>query len=182
MGFWKCVGCVAAYAVGGPLVGTVVTGTVVASSIKKGKEEARREGARQAYAEDAIKIKKMEDAMMRVNNSIKEANEHYQLIIALTAIGMATANADGYVSSLEINDMDEFIAGISKTALPQQVKDKILYFRSNPPTFSEAISEVKKLPKFNPKDFRDVIEIVSASDGQVSAEEQHFLAQWDAEF
>ena len=182
MGFWKCVGCVAAFAVGGPIIGTAVTGAVVASSIKKGKEEAKRAGALEAHAEDAIKIKKMEDAMMRINNSLQEANEHYQLIIALSAIGMATANADGVVSQSEINDMDEFIAGISKTGLPESVKRKLLAMRANPPSFTEAVQEVKKLSSYNPADFRDVIEVVSASDGYISSEERKFLQQWDAEF
>ena len=182
MGFWKCVGCVAAFAVGGPLVGTVVTGAVIASSVKKGKEEARREGALAAHAEDAAKMKKMEDAMMRINNSLHEANDHYQLIIALSAIGMATANADGVVSQSEIDDMDEFISGISKTGLPEAVKSKLLAMRNNPPSFAQAVQEVKKLPHYNPADFRDVIELVSASDGCISSEERKLLQQWEAEF
>ena len=183
MGFWKIVGCAAAYAVGGPIIGTAVTGAVIIKDAKdKARQEGRRQGVSEAHAEDAIKMKKMEDAMARVSNSMKEANEHYQLIIALTAIGMATAKADGVVSPSEVCDMDEYIAGISKSALPQNVKDKILYYRSNPPSFSEAVAEVKKLPRYNPQDFRDLIEIIAASDGRVTAAERNLLAKWDAEF
>ena len=139
MGFWKCVGCVAAYAIGGPIIGTAVTAAVVTSSVKnKEAETARREGAKEAHAEDAIKMQKMRAAMDRINDSVKEANEHYQYIVALTAIGMATASADGEVSSVEVEEMDEFISGVSKSALPSVVKGKITRMRNNPPTFEKA--------------------------------------------
>ena len=79
MGFWKCVGCVAAYAIGGPIIGTAVTAAVVTSSVKnKEAETARREGAQEAHAEDAVKMQKMQAAMDRINDSVKEANGNCQ--------------------------------------------------------------------------------------------------------
>ena len=183
MGFWKCVGCVAAYALGGPIIGTAVTAAVVTSSVKNSEaEDARREGAKEAHAEDALKMQKMQDAMNRISDSVKEANEHYQYIVALTAVGLATANADGEVSQIEIEEMDEFISGVSKSALPSTVKGKITRMRNNPPSFEKAIKEVKKLSAYNPDDFRTVIELVAASDNCITAEEKNLLELWDAEF
>lgn len=145
-----------------------------------------REKARQA-AERALQAEQNERAawlkLEEFTKSLKEPESHYQLIIALTAIGMATASADGCVDECEVKDLDEYISGVASSHLPSKVKARITYLRNHPPTFEKAFAEVKKLENTGSSvpwnKFRQLVLDIINADGIVTKEEKAFLAVWD---
>jgi Na+/glutamate symporter len=199
MGFWKVMGGVAAGvgtvvclpvagAVGavtlaGAAVGGVAGGVAGAVASKKEKQErasAREAGERTATAKYEKKIEKLCVALDTAEKQLKDDKAYFQLLIAMFAVGMATANADGVVCASELDDLDEFVTGIAHSNLPPHVKGMITRLKNNPPNFKTAMAHVNKLENIDLGLFRTVIELVSASDGVVSAEETALLAAFDA--
>jgi tellurite resistance protein len=164
-------GTVAA-AVGSGIAG----GTIGAVMSDSDKEEGRREGERIATAKYEQKVEKLNRALEETLGKMKEDKSYFQLIIALFAVGMATANADGNVSAEEINELDEFITGAAYSSLPPHVKEVIAKLKANPPTFNEAMQLAKKLDEIDKILFETVIELVSLSDGSVNDKERAILA------
>ena len=109
------------------------------------------------------------------------AGNQDQLILAFTALGMATAYADGDASEEEILEIDEFIFNLTQELTPA-LREKIILLRKNPPSFEEALVEVRKLPATYLPDFRSMIVAIINSDGSVHEKEKNFLARWDALF
>ena len=147
----------------------------VAVAEKKAQDAAQRASDAEKSLESAAKM------MEQYRASLKDVEKHYQLVIALTAIGMAAANADGSVDESETAEMDEYISGIAALNLPAKVKARIEYLHHHPPTFDAAMEEVTKLDRNGlPLDaFRQLIVDVIGADGVVVASEKIFLARWD---
>lgn len=148
------------------------------------KVETAQKKARQAEqrAEEAEKsLREAADTIERYRESLKDVESHYQLVIALTAIGMAAANADGHVDESETSEMDEYISGIAASKLPSKVKARIQYLHNHPPTFEKAAAEIAKLDKkgLPIAVFRQLIIDVVNADGVVEESEKAFLQKWD---
>ncbi len=145
--------------------------------------EAKRETSniKADFAEIKEKYDKTAAVLEQYRESLKDVEAHYQLVIALTAVGMAAASADGSVDACETEEMDEYISGIASAKLPQKVKDRILYLHNHPPSFEEAFAEIAKLNKEGlPLDaFRQLIVDVIEADGKVEEGEKIFLKKWD---
>ncbi len=138
-----------------------------------------------ARAADVEKnLEKVNASIETYRESLKDVQSHYQLIIALTAIGMAAAYADGTVDDCEAAEMDEYISGTTHSQLPSKVKARIEYLHNHPPSFDEAMAEVDKLDRngLPINIFRTLIEDVIAADGKLEGAEQLFLEKWDAKF
>ena len=148
----------------------------VASAQEKAKQ------AEQRAAEVEKSLQEAAETMERYRESLKDVESHYQLVIALTAIGMAAAKADGDVDERETSEMDEYISGIAASKLPAKVKARIQYLHNHPPTFEKAAEEIMKLDKDGlPIDvFRQLIVDVINADGIVKETETAFLGKWDA--
>lgn len=195
MGFWKVlggvaagVGVVSALPVAGPIGAVTAVGAVVGASIgglagaaesaidAEEKEDARRSGVRAATAKYERKIRKLVAALKEAEYRLHDDKSYFQLLIALFAVGMATANADGHISDEERADLEEFVAGIGHSYLPQHVKTIITRLKNYPPTFTTAMKHVSKLENVDLSLFESVIEVVSASDGKVTEEETALLS------
>ena len=154
--------------------------------VSKAKEKAavaeqRANAAEAMAAEVKEKLEKVAEILERYRESLKDVEAHYQLVIALTAIGMAAASADGSIDACETEELDEYISGVASAKLPAKVKARILYLHNHPPTFEEAFAEVGKLSKEGlPLDaFRQLIVGVIEADGKVEEGEKIFLKKWD---
>ncbi len=154
--------------------------------VSKANEKAavaeQRANAAEAMAADLKeKIEKTAKILDRYRESLKDVEAHYQLVIALTAIGMAAASADGSIDACETGELDEYISGVASAKLPAKVKARILYLHNHPPTFEEAFAEVGKLNKEGlPLDaFRQLIVGVIEADGKIEEGEKIFLKKWD---
>jgi len=195
MGFFKVlggiaagVGAVVALPVAGPIgaitlagaaIGGAVGGTAgaLASAADDEKNESsRRSGERQVTAKYQAKTEKLINALGEAEKKLKDDKEYFKLLIALFAIGLATANADGKISTEELEDLDEFVTGVGHSQLPPHVKGAVTRLKNKPPNFNTAMTHVKKLEKVDIKLFESVIEVVSASDGKVTDEERALLA------
>ena len=195
MGFWKVlggvaagVGAVVALPVAGPIGAVTAVGAAVgavtggfagaaASAIDEEKRnDARRSGERRATAKYEKKVEKLVSALGEAEEKLHDDKSYFQLLIALFAVGMATANADGDVSDEEMADLDEFVAGIGHSNLPPQVKGAITRLKNSPPNFTTAMKHVSKLENVHLSLFESVIELVSASDGKVSEQESALLS------
>lgn len=187
MGFWKVlggvaagVGTVAALPAAGPiLAGAAIAGAAgAAASAVYGEEksEARRSGERTATAKYEKKVQKLLAKLKEAEPILQDDKSYFQLLIALFAVGMATASADGDISDEERVDLEEFTAGIGHSHLPPHVKGMITSLKNNPPNFNTAVNHVSKLENVDLSLFESVIEVISASDGKVSEEETALLS------
>jgi len=201
MGFWKVlggvaagVGAVVALPVAGPVgvvtavgaaVGAAVGGTAgaVASSLdEEEKESARRDGERSATAQYEVKVQKLENALKEALDRLEGDKSYFQLIIALFAVGMATAYADGKVTDDELEELNEFVGGIANSKYPPHVKDTITKLRNNPPNFSTAMKYVCKLGNdIDMRMFEYVIELVAMADGTFARDEKALLEAFKRE-
>ena len=199
MKFWKILGGVAVVAAapftgGASLVALGATGVALAttgvagagavaaaSKAKKNydnrlKSEGYDEGVQETTAKYDLKMKKVVDSLEEFKSAQTDNNQYFKLLIAMVAVGMATAYADGCVTEEEIVDLEEFSAGIGHSKLPPHIKGAITRLKNNPPTFNTAMQYVKKLDKVDIGLFESVIQLVAESDGHVCEDEKALLA------
>jgi tellurite resistance protein len=109
---------------------------------------------------------------------LKDGKDYFNLLLAMTAMGLATANADGEVCDAEIDEINEFVAGIGHEQLPAHVKGQITRLCNNPPTFNTAMHFVEKVDQKSWPLFAEVIKVVSNADGRVDKREEALLKAW----
>jgi hypothetical protein len=141
MGYWKVlggiaagIGTVVALPVAGPIGVVSVLGAAVGGSAggiaggilsaedEKEKDCARRSGQRAAAVKYEKKVKKLSTALDEATQRLQDDKSYFQLLTALFAVGMATANADGKVSKEELDELNEFCAGIAHSQFPPHIK------------------------------------------------------------
>lgn len=198
MSFWKVLGgavagvgavaCLPVFgAVGavtavGAAVGAAIGGlggAALASSDEESVNNARDEGKREATAKYEREVNKLVEALHEAKNKLDGDKTYFQLVIALFAIGMATANADGDIAQEELDDLEQFVSGVSSSALPAHIEQQIQQFKENPPTLNTAIAYIQQLESPDITLFRSVIQMISESDGKVTDHERAFLAAFD---
>jgi len=158
--------------------GAGIAGAVVGSVISDSdKDSGERIGKEKATAKYGKKEEELIAEFKRAVEQLKDDKEYFDLIIALFAIGMATASADGNISKIEIDDLDAFVTGVGSSNLPDKVKIQIDKLRKNPPNFKTAMTFVNKLNNFKARKklFENVIIVISESDGVTSQEETALL-------
>jgi hypothetical protein len=134
---------------------------------KMEKEKARHE------LEKKRMIKKLESVL-------QDTTKIYEFIIAMHAIGVATANADGEISEEEVKEIEEFVEGVIAEKFPANVKSQIQDLTNNPPSLATAFSFLKKaeMTEKGWKDVDDLIEVVIRADGKVDNKEKDFRKKW----
>lgn len=196
MSFWKVLGgaavgivAVVALPVAGPIgaitaIGAAVAGTVGAAAgagaamLDDSKEQAERIGREKATAEFNAKYSKLLSAFEEAESQLNESNAHFNLIIAMTAVGIACANCDGEISPSEMDDINGFIAGVSASSLPKNVKDKLEHLRNNPPNIHTAYALAQEVGLNTFRLFNEIIEVVMHSDGIIHEKEEEFFEAW----
>jgi tellurite resistance protein len=195
MGFWKVLGGVAAGigavaclpvmgAVGAvTLVGAVVGGTVgaiggaIASATdEEEKASCERAGEQKATAKYEERVQKLVAALKEMEARMDDSETYFRFLVALVAVGMATANADGTIGEEELQELEEFTTGIGCSKLPAHVKGMITKLKNNPPSFNTAMNYVRKAGDVDLALFEMVIEVVAASDGRVDEKEKALLS------
>ncbi|GAB6081918.1 hypothetical protein JCM30471_08320 [Desulfuromonas carbonis] len=197
MGFWKVlggvaagVGAIVALPVAGPIgavtaVGALVGGSIggiggaIASAVdEEEKKEIRRETERTHTAEESIKVKKLVAALEEAEKRLKADRDYFNLLIALFAVGIAVASCDECIDPEEMEEIEEFVAGIGHANLPPHVKGMITKLKNNPPNFNTAMKHVEKVDRDSWGLFGDVIDLISRADGTVCKEEVAFKQAW----
>lgn len=150
--------------------GAVGAGIGAVMSKKEAEEEARKE-------REIVKANKKAEKATKIVN---ETKEHYQLIIALTALGVSMANVDGEISPEEMEELNEFVGGLSSQKYPQNVIDTINKIVSNPPSFNEAMEYLKKVSSVEYPEIRNILVAVMESDEKIHPKEKAFLSAYDS--
>lgn len=125
------------------------------------------------------KIAKFNKKSQKVESALKEHEKHTNLILALSALGCAMANADGEISPEELIELNEFVGGLSSQSYPTHIVNQINEFISIPPTFSEAMEYLKKVDTIEFSRIRDLLTMIMESDGEIHKKEEAFLKAFD---
>jgi len=149
--------------------GAVGAAAGVALSAKEEEEEQAREEALAKLHQEAEKAEKV----------LKETEKHTNLILALSALGCAMANADGEISPEEIVELHEFVGGLSSQNYPKHIVEQIEDMISHPPTFSEAMEHLAKVDAIELPEIRNFLVMVMESDGEIHKKEEAFLKAFD---
>lgn len=197
MGFWKVLGgaagaiaCVVALPIAGPVGAITAVGAAVAGGIgaaaggiaSVGEDDeitsAEQRGEAKAKAEYEAKYTKLYEAFKEAELRIKAREDYFNLIIAMEAVGVSCAACDGHISDEERIQIDEFIAGVTASELPQDVKDKIKQIADNPPNIKTAFELAKKTEPSSYALFDEVIQLVMYADGYLHEKEKVFMQTW----
>jgi len=152
-------------------IGAAVAGGAVGAAMSR-REEEEKEKKEKEIAKANQKAKNFEEI-------VKEHQNHTEYILALSALGIAIANADGEISKEEMAELNEFVGGLASKKYPSHIIKKIEDMKNNPPSFNDAI---KYLEKVNETDFdtlRDVLVVITEADGRVVDEEKAFIEAFD---
>ena len=193
MSFWKILAgaatgvvTVVALPIAGPVgaitaVGAAVAGTVGATggaAIDALEEQAEKRGREQEKAKQALKSEKLLRAIKEMESRAAGRDQFFSQLIAIFAAGIACANCDGDIDPAERTEIDEFVAGINHSNLPNDVKEKVDELWQNPPSIRTAfkLAEQAKIEDLSLVD--DVIDLVMHADNRVHAEEKAFMNAW----
>lgn len=197
--FWKVlagaatgVGVVVALPIAGPIGSVTVLGALAAGAVgaaggaaadalDDSEEQAEKRGEQRAEqrakAKYAEKIKKIQEYMETMRDRAKDWDQFGEHLIATSAVGFACANCDGEIHPQEIEEIDEFIAGVNRSELPSHVKERLGKLRREPPNLKTAF-ELAKKAKMDPSISDDVIDVVMHADGRVHPNETAFMNAW----
>lgn len=167
-----------AAAVGAGLAGGVVGG--VMSDMEEDEKNCIKKNARQEGYRAAEKTlqQKFADNLEQFQKKNKEIESHYDMILALTSVGIAIAQCDGDYCEEEKADIKEYITGISSSALPVWVKESIAKMEKSKVSFNDAMKYVEKMQKQHWKLIDNVIDMITNSDGNVHDKEIAFKKAW----
>lgn len=156
--------------------GAIATGASIAGAtvgaVLSSNEDDEKKAQETKIAEYNQKAKKAEKAL-------KEHEKHTNLILALSALGCAMANADGEISPEEIEELKEYVGGLSSKSYPTHIVKQIEEMISNPPTFNEAMKHLKKVDTIEYPEIRNFLVMVMESDSVVHKKEEAFLKAFD---
>lgn len=168
----------------GWVAGGVITGVAIYKALDNSEEEAEKRGEQRATAKHTVEVEKIRARARKIENYMLELREHSdgwqkfgEKLIAMSAVGFACANCDGKIHPKEIDEIDEFIAGINHSDLPSYVKIRLNKIRREPPNLKTAF-ELAKKAKVKPSILDDVIDVVMHADGIVHANEKAFVNAW----
>lgn len=174
--------------------GSILAATGAAASLAGAGTAAAAVGAGAAGAYVGKKLSDMDEDEKRAQETkvaeynqraqkseaaLKEHEKHTNLILALSALGCAMANADGEISPEEIVELNEFVGGISSQEYPKHIIEQIEDMISNPPTFNEAMEHLTKVDSIEYPELRNFLVMVMESDGVKHKKEEIFLKAFD---
>ena len=156
--------------------GAVATGAGLAGAAagayltEQEKEENRKK---------EVELTKQRLEAEKAEKVVKEHEHHTKIILALTALGVAMANADGKITEDELTDLNEFVGGLASQGYPEHVVKQIEKLIENPPTFNEAIKYLEKVDAIEYPEIRNILVIIMESDGVNHDAEKGFLYAFD---
>ena len=149
-------------------VGIAVGAVLGQTAGKKERDDLKKEVAKEKLRSHAL--------AKRLKECAKRAKDPAQLLIAMTAVGISVANADGEIDESERDEIERFVAGVLASTFPQAVKDLIESIYACPPPFRSALSEyvapIVDEPYFDWTLIDEVIAIVTDADGMAHPSEK----------
>ena len=201
MSFWKVLGgactgvaAVVALPVAGPVGAVTAIGAAVAAGVgaaaggvaeyyddseEKAEEKGKRQGEQLAKAKYEQRTRELEEKLKVALAKLHENSDFYNILIAMESVAMACANCDGHIDDKERAQIEMFLQGVSRSAIPAHVKRTLEDIYQNPPTPNEAFKLAKKSGLDN-EVFNEIIEVVMHADGVQHENEAAFLDAWNA--
>jgi uncharacterized tellurite resistance protein B-like protein len=109
---------------------------------------------------------------------LKTNQDYYDLVVAMAAVGLACATADGDIHAKEAKHIDEFIDAVDHSKLPEETKEQLAAMRQNPPTLETAAQLVQDLGVSHLRLFDEIITMVTHADEFVHKDEINFAKKW----
>ncbi|NDV24731.1 TerB family tellurite resistance protein [Desulfovibrio sp. JC022] len=201
MGFWKVVGgaalgvaCVVAAPVAGPVgavtaLGAAVAGTAGAvaggvaelcdDSEEEAKKEGYRDGRKDGLAEQAEKVKILQDKISHAAQKFTDQKKQEEFLIGLLAVGFAISSIDGNFEQNEEEDVNAFVLGLSQFTFSNTFTEKINELKATPPKFDGAMLYVKSyIPKRHWDLVDELLFVAAEADGSVCDNEKKFMKNW----
>ena len=185
MAFWKVLGSVALFGIAAPIAGPLGMGAVgiaaAAAVAAKKKHQREHDEVTAKMAKEKIKHEKQLRYFIDCAERFKEHKKFEEFIIAAVAVGISVANSDGHITKEERVELEEFILGISQSALPEVIKNNLKDMYKNPPTFNEAMEYVNIIMKesyFKPDIIEDIITLVMDADDKKHPNEVAYKEAW----
>ncbi len=172
--------------------------TVAVVAHEVGKEKGVKEGEQKATAKGAVKIKELEDEVLKNVNIMRNSQEEIhkikieidkyyknqhkfdQYIICLMSVGVAAAACNGEIHQAAIRDLREYVLGEVHRVLPLSVEEKIQQLLEHPPSFNQAMLYVEPLDQMVWPVIDNILAVVSEANGAVSQANQNFIRQWES--
>ena len=151
--------------------GAAAVGAGIGYAISR-KEEEEEERKKEEIAKAKLKTEK-------ATKIVKEHEEHTNYILALSALGISMANADGEISNEELEELNEFVGGLSAEKYPEHVVEQIKKMIENPPTFNEALEYLNRVVIDNFQSIRNMLVMIMESDGNIHLMEKAYLQAFD---
>lgn len=132
-----------------------------------------------SVAEKACRSAKIEARLIELEKTVGDSWTYFSGIIAMQAVALAVAHADGTISDTEKQHISELLNGVSAGYLPANVKSRIQELTDNPVTIHEAFRMAKEsgLPM---ELFDDILYITVHADSVFHPQEQQFMETWEA--
>lgn len=163
---------------GAAIGGSVGAAAAAVSHNSSAKADSYQKGVRVGTkAGEAIAAAQYEKRIRDLTSRLSEYHDFDKKLIALYAIGLAVAKADGRICDEEKAELDMFVAGCSAGNLPRRIKKTIADLTAEPPSLTQALSFAKdaELPR---QDIEDVIHLIALANGTISSKEQLFIERW----
>lgn len=119
--------------------------------------------------------------MLKTIETFQSDREYFNYIIGLTAIGLAMANVDGHIADDEVQEINEFIGGITNSNYPEWVQNAINHLHENIPNLMTAMQYMTKINPSNYDRVRELLELVMLADGVEHPREIAFINAFEAQ-
>ncbi len=126
-----------------------------------------------------IELAKQKLTAEKAEKALNEHKEHADYLLALTALGVSMARVDGKIDEEEINELNDYVNGVSGERLPKHIKDKMNEIIKNPPSFNEAMEYIDRVAIDKIDDIRNLLVMVMEADGNIDLAEESFLRAFD---
>ena len=157
----------------------LATGAVVGAAAADNSEEVEKHKKEAAKA--TAQAQTARDKLKKAAAKFREYGLFEEFLVALVAVAFGVADADGEIAASEEQEIEEFLLGVTRSALPERVKDQIKRLREHPPTYNESMEYVRRLedhPAFDRTVFDDIIQITMKADWKIHPGERAYWAAW----
>ncbi|EGR0942957.1 TerB family tellurite resistance protein [Vibrio cholerae] len=142
------------------------------------KKKAYSDGKAEGIAENAAKLQQLENKLKQALAKLKDSAAYYDTIYAMEAVALAVAHCDGSFCDDERKQIDEFIAGVASSSLPNEIKQKLTDMYETPLNIREAFELVKRAD-VDLELVDEIIDVVIHADDHVHENESAFIQAWN---
>ncbi len=181
MGVFKVLGGVAAFAIGGPIVGTAYVAGMSAHEgmTKKAQQSGYDKGYAEARAEDTLKMQRMEEMVREAQEALNNQKAFETYVISMYAVALSAAHCNNRFDDDQKEYIEEFLVGRTKAGIHGDLLKSIGELYYNPPSFNTAMEYVKKVDRKLWCIYDEIIDEIINVDGYVDSEEGAFQDAWN---